>query len=493
MSRGSDAQPLSGPQLDSLVQQDLRLFEVPGIAVGIVKDGRVVYAKGAGVRSLRSRLPVDDRTLFGIASNTKGFTAAALGLLVEEGKIKWDDKVADRLPGFRLYDALATRELTVRDLLCHRSGLATGAGDLMHDPDSTTFSVGEIIYNLRYIKPAYSFRSRFAYDNNLFLVAGELVRRVSGQLWEEFVEEHILAPLKMTASSASYRGVRDRENVIDAHKKVDGVLRTVTRYASMVDDPAGGIYSNVDDMIRWMRLFLDSGSLEGTGFSRRTIKELVSPQVLIPTEGGGVYRTHFAAYGLGWFMSDVCGYKKIFHTGQDVGMVSEVAMIPELGLGIVVLANSETNVAMAITDQIVDGYLGIKNDESKGKLDRLAGYMQRIDSVKREVWKRVGREQTDADAGRYAGTYRDRWFGDVVISYRGGELRFAAVRSPQLRGVLRPYEKGRFVIRWDNAEIDADAFVSFEHDGLVMKSIAEGMGFNFEGMELKRVRTDIKK
>lgn len=200
---GVFSQALTNRQVDSLAEKDLKLFNVPGMAVGIVKDGHLVYSKGFSIRSLQTKKAVDPKTLFGIASNSKAFTAAALGsILVDEKKISWDDKVTQYLPDFKLYDAFATREITIRDLLCHRSGLGTGVGDLMHDPDSTTFSVDEIIYNLRYLKSDYLFRSRFAYNNNLYLVAGEVIDRVSNMHLKDFIEQCILLPLGMKSSSA---------------------------------------------------------------------------------------------------------------------------------------------------------------------------------------------------------------------------------------------------------------------------------------------------
>ena len=237
----------------------MRLFQVPGLAVGIIKDGKLIYSKGFGMRSLHTQQPVTSKTLFGIASNTKAFTAAALGLLVDEGKLQWDDKVIKYIPEFKLYDAYATQELTIRDLLCHRSGLATGAGDLMHDPDSTDFTVKDIIYNLRYIKPAYSFRSRFAYDNNLYLVAGEVIARVSKMRWEDFIEQRLLQPLQMNASAASYNDCKLNTNIIDAHNKVNDTTRVVTRYTSTKDDAAGGIYSNIEDLSNWTLMLMNSG------------------------------------------------------------------------------------------------------------------------------------------------------------------------------------------------------------------------------------------
>jgi CubicO group peptidase (beta-lactamase class C family) len=201
------AQTEPPPDLDDYVARALKEFEVPGLAVAIVKDGKVEFVKGYGVRKLGEPAPVDEQTLFGIASNTKAFTAAALAILVDEGKISWDDPVIKHLPGFQMYDPFVTREMTVRDLLTHRSGLGLGAGDLMFFPP-TTFTRDEIVARLRYIKPATSFRSKYAYDNVLYLVAGQVVAAVSGKSWDDFIKERIFAPLGMTASNTSVKDLR---------------------------------------------------------------------------------------------------------------------------------------------------------------------------------------------------------------------------------------------------------------------------------------------
>src|SRR6187399_838747 len=195
------SQQLSGSQIDSLTERAMKAFDVPGIAVAVIKDGKVIHSKGYGVRSLNSKEKVDENTLFGIASNSKLFTAAALGILVDEGKLKWDDKVSDYIPEFKLYDPYVTAEFTIKDLLTHRSGLGLGAGDLMFFPDGNDFTMKDIISNLRYLKPVSGFRTKFDYDNNLYLIAGEIVTRVSGKSWAEFVEEKIFAPLVMDKSS----------------------------------------------------------------------------------------------------------------------------------------------------------------------------------------------------------------------------------------------------------------------------------------------------
>ncbi|WP_236943137.1 serine hydrolase domain-containing protein [Hymenobacter sp. PAMC 26628] len=228
--------PLDLAAVDAVVARTLKAFDVPGIAVAVVKDGQVVMAKGYGVRSLATKAPVNANTLFGIGSNTKAFTTAALGLLVDEGKLRWDDKVTDYIPEFKMYDPYVTAEFTVRDLLCHRSGMGRGAGDLMRYPDSTNFTINDLIHNLRYFRPVTSFRSQYAYDNSLYLVAGEVVARVAKQPWTTFVETRLLQPLGMRRSATSFSRLSDQTNVADAHAQVDGRVQVVRRYLGSTAD-----------------------------------------------------------------------------------------------------------------------------------------------------------------------------------------------------------------------------------------------------------------
>ncbi len=495
------AQSLTASQVDSLANRDLKLFKVPGIAIGIIKDGKLIYSKGFGVSSIRTQKAVDSETLFGIASNTKAFTAAALGLLVDEKKINWDDKVTKYIPEFRLYDPLATQEVTIRDLLCHRSGLATGVGDLMHDPDSTDFTVNEIIYNLRYLKPKYSFRSKFAYDNNLYLVAGEVIARVSKMRWEDFVEQRILKPLGMEASAASYYGCSKNPNIIDPHTLINDSVKVVARYTSTKDDAAGGVYSNVIDMSKWLLMLMNNGkygkNLDKQLLSEQTVTELLSPQMLISVGKSGPYHTHFIAYGLGWFLLDAKGYKQVKHTGEDVGMVSEVSMIPELGLGVIVLTNSESNAIDAITYQIMDSYLDVKNiDESATSFARLNTRDQSAKHIKDSIFNEVSQRQLTyhPDVKQFVGIYHDKWFGNITISIRNNRLWFAALRSPQLRGFLLPYKNNTFFIRWQNPEIDGDTFVLFtkggarQADAITLQAAVPDAGYNFDNLLFQRVK-----
>lgn len=246
------AQGISALQLDSLVYRAMRVFNVPGIAVTIVKDGQLVHTRGYGLRSLNGNKKVDENTLLGIASNSKAFTAATLGILVDEGKLKWDYKLTKYIPEFKMYNSCATDQFTIRDMLTPRSGLGLGAGDLMHNPDSSNFTIKDIIYSLRYLKPEASFRSRYAYDNIFYLIAAEVVSRVSGMSWQTFIETRIMQPLQMINSGASYKRIKNNPDIIDGYKEVDGKLIAIARSDAETDAGAGGIYSSATDMSRWM-------------------------------------------------------------------------------------------------------------------------------------------------------------------------------------------------------------------------------------------------
>lgn len=255
----SIAQTITSAEIDALVERTVKTFDVPGIAVAVIKDDKVIHAKGYGVRSLKTQQKVDENTLFGVASNSKAFTAAALGMLVDEKKIAWDTKVTDIIPEFKLYNPYVTEEFTIRDLLCHRSGLGLGAGDLMMWPDSSDFTKTDIIHNLRYLKPVSSFRSKYDYDNNLYIVAGEVVARISGTSWEDFVEKRIMQPLGMTKTAASLSRLKDKSNVIDPHAPVNGKVQAIGIDWSETANAAGGIYSSVSDMSKWVIAQINGG------------------------------------------------------------------------------------------------------------------------------------------------------------------------------------------------------------------------------------------
>ncbi|MEZ4997702.1 MAG: serine hydrolase [Bacteroidales bacterium] len=453
----SVSQPLRSDEIDKLVTRTLETFNVPGIAVAVVKDDRIVHMKGYGVRSITTGEKTDENTLFAIASNSKAFTSAALGILIDEGKLTWETKVIDIIPEFRLYNSYVTEDFNIKDLLTHRSGMGLGAGDLMLWPDSSSFTKEEIIHNLRYLKQVSSFRTKYDYDNLLYLVAGEVVARVSGQSWEDFVEERIMKPLGMERSATSLRRVNDNSNIIDAHVPVDGKLQVIPKYQSDLLNPAGGIISSVADMTGWVMMQLNRGKY-GEGLSKQMLSERVhremwTPQTIIPVRSPGPYKSHFAAYGLGWRLTDVAGYLEASHTGGLGGMVTQVTLIPELKLGIIVFTNQQEGAAFtAITNTIKDGYLGVKgNDWIKSLSDNVERNRAEAKKITDEVWAKVEAQRSKTgkpvDHSVYTGTYSDKWFGDITISLEDGGLRFRSVKSPLLKGDMLFYTGNTFIVK----------------------------------------------
>ena len=497
------SQVITDAQIDSVTELTLKTFDVPGIAVAIVKDGKIIHAKGYGVRSLNTKQKVDENTLFGIASNSKAFTVAALGILVDDGKLKWDDKVTDYIPEFRMYNPYVTEEFTIRDLLTHRSGLGLGAGDLMFWPDSNNFTKKEMIHNLRYLKQVSSFRTKFDYDNNLYMVAGEVVARVSGMSWEEFIQKRILDPLGMSGTAPSYNLLKNKTNVIDPHAPVDGVVKVIRRDANETLDAAGGIYSNLTDMCKWIIMQMNNGKYDDGKklFSEDVHEDMWTPQTIIPVRGETPYNTHFASYGLGWFLSDVHGYKQCTHTGGLAGIVTQVTLIPELKLGIIVFTNQQSGAAFtAITNTIKDSYFGIKGrDWVKLNHDRVVAAEANEKEITTKVWKDIEEQQknnTKTNASLFAGTYTDKWFGDVIIYVNKGKMWFQSKRSFLLNGEIFPYKGNTFIVKWTDRSMDADAYVMFDLDsegnpsGMKMKPISPltDFSFDFQDLDFKKIK-----
>ena len=495
------AQVITSEEIDSLVEKTKQTFEVPGIAVAVVKDGAVIHSKGYGVRSLNSKKIVDENTLFAIASNSKAFTTASLGILVDEEKLSWDDKVIDYIPEFRLYNSYVTEEFTIRDLLTHRSGMGLGAGDLMIFPDSSNFTIDELIHNLRYLKSVSGFRTKFDYDNLLYIVAGEIIARVSGKSWEEFVEERIMKPLEMNNSAGNFNRLTEHSNIADAHAPVNGKVKVIDSYYLQLTSAAGGIYSNVNDLGKWVIMHLNEGKfgkdLDKNLVSEKVHREMWTPQTIQYTGKNGQYNTHFKAYGLGWGLRDIKGYLQVSHTGGLPGMVTQVTLMPELNLGIIVLTNQQSGAAFtSITDQILDSYLGITNtDRIQENLKRVNSYTEYAEKITKKVWNEIYAQQKNNTSEQinldlYAGTYKDNWFGEIVVSRVNDKLWFVSKRSPKLTGELLFYKGNTFIVKWNDRSMDADAFIMFELDysgqasAIKMKAVSPMTDFSFDFHDL---------
>ena len=497
----ANAQSAPPADLDAYVEKVRKQFDVPGIAVALVKDGKVVTAQGYGVRRMGVSDRVDAQTLFGIASNTKAFTATALGILVEEGKLEWDAPVVHYLPWFQLSDPYVTREITVLDLLVHRSGLGLGAGDLLWWPAST-YNRREIARRVRFLPLATSFRSAYAYDNVLYTIAGELIESISGQTWEDFIASRILAKVGMTGSTVRHSEAGVGKNVATPHARIDGRVRPIAPFASDNTNPAGGINSSAGDMAKWLIVQLDSGRVaDGSRlFAPRTARQLWSLVTPIPIDDlppdqpeFATVQPNFNGYGLGFGIRDYRGRKLVSHTGGLPGYVSKVAMIPELKLGVAVLTNQESGEAFeSITRHILDHYLRAP------AIDWINAF--RTLEARRDSSAALADTRVSGARGRssrpslplagYVGTYTDAWYGDVIVAQEKGKLLIRFSRTPSLAGELVHWQFDSFVARWNDPELRADAFVTFalNPDGSIdqvkMKAASASTDFSFDFQDL---------
>jgi CubicO group peptidase (beta-lactamase class C family) len=505
-----DVRPAKGAvplaALDGYVARVMRDFDVPGVAVAVVKDGRVVLAKGYGVRRAGEPAAVDADTQFGIASNTKAFTCAALSILAEEGRLSWDDPVVKHLPEFHMNDPWATREVTVRDLVTHRAGLGLGQGDLMWWP-STTFTRKEIVRGIAQLPPASSLRSRYAYNNVMFVAAGEVVAAVSGRTWDELVRERILVPLGMAHTVTT--GPARAEGLASPHLERKANLVPIPAASFENAAAAAGLRSTAGDMARWVRMLLECGrgkdaaAGETCVLKPESIQRMWSAQTARatpdPPAGLEPLKARFSAYGLGFDLRDYRGRKLVGHTGGLPGYVSRVTLVPEERLGVVVLTNQERTGAFdAITWRILDDYLG----PPVPAVDWAAVYRRRVEEQAREAEAAVAKAAAARDAaGRpalplalYAGRYRDGWYGDATVSEEGGRLVLTMTRTPGMVADLDHWQHDTFVARWREAYMGdaqpADAYVSFTFrpdatvERVTLRAVSPAIDFSFDYQDL---------
>jgi CubicO group peptidase (beta-lactamase class C family) len=417
--------PLQG--FDDYVNKAINDWEVPGVAIAIVKNDSVLYAKGYGVRKLGDPTPVNEKTVFAIGSASKAFTAASLAMLVDEGKIKWDDPVTKHLSGFQLFDPYATRELTVRDILSHRSGLERG--DLLWYGSS--YDRDEITRRVRYLKPSWSFRSRFGYQNIMFLTAGQIIPKITGKSWDDFVRERIFTPLQMTSTNTSITALKNSDNVATPHDKFDGKVQPVPWRNIDNIGPAGSINSTVTDMAQWVRLQLGTGKYKTEQLlSSGSMKEMHMPQTVMRLEGLGEKihtETHFMNYGLGWFLQDYRGRKVVQHGGNIDGMSALVAMMPEEKLGIVILTNMDgTPLPTALMYKIFDAFLQAPQRDWSGDILKVIKGQEVLNKAaeKKRAESRVKGTNPSLALAKYAGTYTSEMYGDAKITDENGKLVF---------------------------------------------------------------------
>ena len=465
---------------DAYTAAAVEQWGIPGLAIAVVKDDSIVFAHGYGVRRRGEPAPVTTHTIFAIGSCTKAFTAAALAMLVDSGRIGWDDPVASRLKGFMLSDPYVSRELTVRDLLSHRSGLMRGDA-LWY---ATPYDRAEVLRRIRFLKPSWSFRSRYGYQNIMFLAAGEIVPAVTGASWDAFVRARILSPLGMAATTTSVTQLDSTGDVATPHERFEGRERAVAWRNIDNIGPAGSINSNVLDMAQWIRLQLGRGAYGGRRLlSAASIKEMWTPQTIVPLDSVTERlrpTTHFLAYGLGWALSDYRGRKLVSHAGAIDGFRAAVGLVPEEGLGVVVLTNGgEPGRALtnALFLKVVDAYLGGAGTDWSTVLRavRDAGMARDSADQTKQERERVTGTKPSLALDAYTGSYANEMYGDVTVAVDSGTLNIRF--GPYFTGALSHWHYDTFKAAWQDPEQGFDLLTfGLNADGRVDHLTWPGLG-----------------
>lgn len=444
-------------KLDAYYQKALKDWDVPGMAIAIVKDDSVIFAKGYGVLDNKKGGQVDANTLFGIASNSKAYTAAALATLVDQGKLNWDDKVKKYVPYLQLYNPFVTENLTIEDLLSHRVGFKTFSGDLLWY--NTTYSRPEIIERMRYLEPIYGFRDGYGYSNLMFITAGEVIEQVSGKTWENYIQETFFRPLGMSRSYTSVNDLKGVQNVASPHgfdENKKPVATTLTAWDNW--NPAAGIFTSVDQHAQWMRLQLNRGKYKNKEIfseeSSRNMWAMHNPLPVSKQSEEMMPSTHFIGTGLGWFVSNYEGSKLVYHGGGHEGMNSRTVLVPEENLGVVILTNSMSSIMSPLGNYTVDQFLDVENgrDWSQFYLDRAAEARkaEAEAAAKAPKEKKPKKSKPTRNLKDYTGTYHSKLYGNATITLNDGKLHLQLEPAPALNGTLSYWQHDIFNLDWKN-------------------------------------------
>jgi CubicO group peptidase (beta-lactamase class C family) len=490
---------------DTAFDDVMARYQLPGLALGVVRDGEIVYTRTAGELEAGGGHAIDSATLFKIASNSKAMTSGVLARLVDAGKLHWNDPVTRYLPSFRMYDPWVTREIQVRDLLIHDTGLREGAGDLMVWPEPNLFTRPDILAGIAYLEPQRSFRSSYDYDNLMYIVAGEVAAAAAGMPYEQLVRREVFEPLGMSRCQVGEWRRDEVGNVAQAHiRKDDG--NVLIRHDGDVIAPttfaaAGGIRCSLDDMLKWIRMWLDPGLRTASGaawLSKEQRDALWSAQIPIPLSQRQREwdASRFNAYGYGWRLSDVDGVLRVAHTGTLAGMYSAVTLLPEQRTGFVFMINGEGSDARTVLNEVL-----VKQFTAPARGWSVAQYADAL--VKEREAAPPERKAPDVSARKpstpgtlrkWLGVYRDPWFGEVSICEREGRVAFTSAKSPQLAGDVMDVN-GRLLVDWYEDSVDAEAWLDFaEACGATTLKMSKvdpeaDFSYDYEDLSFNRVRT----
>lgn len=457
----SYSQQIQVDSLDLQIHQLIKDFEIPGLSIGIVRNDSIVFSKGYGNLEIHKERKVDENTIFGIGSITKSFTALTLGILVDEGKINWDDKVKDYLPYFELYAPYVSDNFTIRDLLVHRSGLKDVSGGILWY--HSDYSREEVIKRLKYLEPVSGFREKPAYQNVMYVVASEIVKTVSGMSWDNFVKTRVFDKLKMNNTTSISAERESNGNLAHPHiwnEKYEKV--TITQEIGDNMAPAGFIYSSSNDMSNYVRLLLNSGAIgKDTIVSPKIINEIFKPQIIYPFTGAP-FNNEFTSYGFGWWLTPKNGHKIIEHSGGIDGMSANLVMIRDMNFGFVILTNeAEEPATFLLTAKILEKVL---NDKSYDIYSMVLDNRNQKLKKEKELPSRISKTpKTNPSLAitKYAGKYNDKMYGDILINYTDkGILEISFSHSPIFRGKLEHWHFDTFNIDWNDIRVP-DGFLTF--------------------------------
>ncbi|KPM47345.1 serine hydrolase [Jiulongibacter sediminis] len=426
-------------KLDQYFSKSQKEWGVPGISIGIVKDGELVFSKGYGTLEYGKKEQPDAETNFAIASNSKAFTSAIMGMLVQEGKLKWTDKVRDYLPYFALYDDFVSENTTIEDILSHRVGLTTFGGDIMWY--NSDFTSEEIISNIRHLKPAYGFRDGFGYSNVMFITAGEIIKTVTGKSWYDNVKERILDPLEMDRTFVNVPQMVAAGNSAKPHTLINDSENQAIPYTSWEEIAAtGGLFSNVDDLSKWVIFNLKNGVVgDDTLFTRSTRNTLWNQHNMfaIDRTQSNPYGAHFAGYGLGWFLRDYHGKLRVYHTGGYDGMISSINMLPEENLGVIVLTNGLKAPIGSIPAYVFDAFMG-REETDWSTIDLKRHNESYASDTRIEDLRKARQEGTSPIilAEDLIGTYHSDLYGDIEVKMNGDKLEIIFPHTASLQADL---------------------------------------------------------
>lgn len=456
-------------QLDSYIHDAMKDWAVPGLALAIVENDQVVHAKGFGYRTLHTQDRVDEHTLFAIASNSKAFTATALGLLVQEGTLSWDDPVLKVMPDFQLYDPLVTRKICLRDLLCHRSGLGLWAGDLTWW--DSVYDRKEVIRRIRFQKPVSDFRTSYHYTNLMFLVAGEIIPEVTGISWDQFIKQRFFDELDMDRSTTRVKDLANLENVATPHALLDGRLVAIDYIDVDNCAPAAAINSSVHDLSHWVRLQLNEGLYNGKRVvDAKIIRETRKPHTMITISEKAKSlnpSTHFSTYGLGFRTHDYRGRLVVNHTGGLDGMLSYVGFMPDENIGVILLTNSDDHgLHRVLPLYVFDLLLGLDGkDWSRIYLEDSRKTRKRNEErEKKRLANRAANTKPTLRPKEYAGTYTSDVYGTAHISQENGQLKLKLSAHPQFEATMMHWHYDTFLAKW-NHRLWGESYVYFKFNG----------------------------